>query len=268
MRTTRDYIDQSGGRLEFGKTVQFRIDPGPSIAKLTLVTNLNNDQIDQVLISLNGEGIFDLTGEQVRSWHSIRGGKAESGVFVIDYRNRRAKTPVGDFLNVLQTQPGDNLVLKIKIADQTSAQQQAGVTPEIRVLAEYAPNSGVRKTLPRVFSTLWPAGAVGRITYNQFQRGPRVRGLHLLNPALRQLEIRRDGLTRFQRTAADNVRDLEDSHLPINPESGVFSFLPACDGYFAEDVFQTASSRLEFIYDVDQAGDFPVVIDLVEILQA
>ncbi len=119
-----------------------------------------------------------------------------------------------------------------------------------------------RALIPRLYSELIPIGATGKNKFRNFNRGPRIRRLHLNGPVT-DLEILRDDVIRFERD-----KTLQDSLLAregLAPQSGYYHFDPLMYHFGIVDMLRTdAVKNFEINPTVSSAGDFEVLFETLE----
>ncbi len=245
----------------FSSQWTLNMDVGPVYKEIVLRTNLDNDQLTQILIQLNGDPIYDITGEELRMIEAYKGNYQEDGVFVIPFADLSAKTQDGQDLSELVTLAGDNLTMTVKTAAATAAQVTASLVPTLKATAVMGEAKAVRVTIPRMYSDLVPAGKTGKNVFRNFNRGPRIRRLHI-NGSVTQLEIKRNRLVRYDVDSADNDFLLKREELV--PQSGWFHFDPVKYRFALSDFLQTAGDSFEINPTVSAAGDLPVIFETVE----
>lgn len=265
----RIYGFNGGG---FNSKFSYNLDVGPTYREIVLNTNLNNDQLLQVKLTLNGDPIIDVTGEQLLMLEAYKDNPPLAGRFVIPLADNSVLTPESQNLTELVTLESDNLVLEVKTGAATAAQVSAGTVPTMEAIA--ITTSGLnldgskkqRLWIPRIYSELIPAGATGKNIYKNFNRGPRIRRLHFGNgvsTSVTALEIKRDRLTLVDDiTKADNDFLLKREEMV--PQTGYFHFDPIMSGFQLMDFLQTAGSSFEINPTVSSAGDVPILFETVE----
>ncbi len=249
----------------FGSQWTLNCDVGPTYKEMVLRTNLDNDQITQVLVQLNGDAIYDVNGEELRMVEAYKKRYQEDGVFVIPFADFSAKTQDGQDLTELVTLAGDNLTLTIKTGAATAAQTTASLVPTLKATAIMGESKPQRVVIPRMYSDLVQAGKTGKNVYKNFNRGPRIRRLHMNGPVT-ELEILRNKLKRYHLEKDDNDYILQREDL--EPQTGWYHFDPICYKFAKSDFLQTAGSSFEINPWVSSAGDVPVLFETVETVAA
>lgn len=238
------------------------MDVGPTYKELVLFTNLNNDQIRQVLIQLNGDPIYDVTGEELRVVEAYKENHQEDGVFVVPFSDFSAKTQEGQDLSELVTLEGDSLTITVKTEAATAQQVTDSLVPTLKAVAVMGESKPARITIPRMYSDLVQAGKAGKNYYKNFNRGPRIRRLHMGGNTVTALEIKRNKLSRFDLTKAENEFQLKRSE--VVPQNGYYHFDPIATKFAKSDFLQTAGTSFEINPTVSTVGDVPVLFETVE----
>jgi hypothetical protein len=246
----------------FSSQWTLNMDVGPTYKELVLRTNLNNDQIRQVLIQLNGDPIYDVTGEELRMVEAYKGNHQEDGVFVVPFADFSAKTQEGQDLTELVTLSGDNLNITVKTGAATAQQTTDSLVPTLKAFAVMGESKADRIVIPRMYSDLVQAGKTGKNVYKNFNRGPRIRRLHMASAAVTALEIKRNKLIRYDLDKADN--DFVLKRQDVVPQANHFHFDPIATKFAKSDFLQTAGSSFEINPTVSSVGDVPVLFETVE----
>lgn len=239
------------------------MDTGPTYKEILLVTNLDNDQLPQISLTLNGDTIVDVTGEELRTLEAYknRNVASDDGLFIIPLADLSAKSQEGQDLTELVTLADDNLVLEIRTGAQTAQQVTDSMVPTMEAVATMGAAKPVRVVLPRLYSELIPAGSSGLNKYRNFTRGPRIRRMHINGPVT-ELEIKRDRLTRFNLKKSHN--DYLLGREKLVPQAGFYHFDPLVTRFAVSDMLQTAGESFEINPTVSSAGDLNVLFETVE----
>jgi Viral coat protein P2 N-terminal domain len=266
----RHIFDEITGFNGGGFSSQFTLnmDVGPTYKEIVLDTNLDNDQLVQIMVTLNGDTIVDLSGEQLRMLEAYKDRFQQDGKFVIPFADMSAKTQDGQNLTELVTLEGDNLTLTVKTGAATAGQVSSSLVPTL--MGEAVMSSGVdangvkrkRVIIPRLYSELVQAGSTGRNVYKNFNRGPRIRRLHFESNVVSNLEIKRDKLVRVDISADMNSYLLKREGLV--PQANHFHFDPLMYKFAKSDFLQTAGQSFEINPTVTSVGDLPVIFETVE----
>lgn len=246
----------------FSSQFTLNMDVGPTYKEIALVTNLDNDQLPQIMVTLNGDTIYDVSGEELRSLEAYKARAQEDGKFIIPFTDFSVKTQDGQDLSELVTLPGDNLTLTVKTAAATAAQVTASLVPTLYAIAIMGATKTARITIPRMYSELVQAGATGRNIYKNFTRGPRIRRMHINSSAVTELQIKRDKIIRYHVKKADN--DYLLAREDLVPQTGYFHFDPIRTKFAISDFLQTAGNSFEINPYVSSAGDLSTLFETVE----
>lgn len=263
MRYHREELDDFSGANGFGKTKTLHLAPGPIYHELQLFTNVNNDQVEQVEVKVNGDAIYDITGDFLRKLEAYKKRYQGAGIFIVPFSDLTGRTQDGQHLSSLVTMPGDNITVKVKFGAATQAQIDANFVPEIKAVAitGSAPEGIVRQTIPRMYRETIDCGSTGKTSYKNFERGPRIRRLHIEGDVER-LEIKRDRKTRFELDAVQNTFGLKRDGR--EPQGGYFHFDPVQTGFVLADMLQTSGESFEINPTMGTAGDYEVVFETIE----
>lgn len=251
----------------FNGRFTLNMDVGPTYKEIHLRTNLDNDQLTRITLTLNGDAIVDVTGEQLRMLEAYKkansvGWTVPNGLFTIPLADFTNKSIEGQDLSGLVTVAGDNLVLEVRTAAATAAQVSSSLVPTLRADAEMGIAQPQRTLIPRLYSELIPIGATGKNKFRNFSRGPRIRRLHLNGPVT-DLEILRDDVIRFERDKV--LQDYLLEREGLAPQSGWFHFDPLMYHFGIVDMLQTAAAKnFEINPTVSSSGDFDVLFETLE----
>lgn len=261
MRYHRQELNDFSGPSGFSKTKTLHLDTGPVYHEIQLFTNVNNDQIEQVEIKVNGDAIYDITGQFLRDLEKYKNRYQAAGVFIVPFSDLTARTQDGQHMTGLVTLPGDNITVKVKFAAATSAQTTAGTVPEVTAVAITGDSVPVRELMPRMYRETIDGGKTGKVNFKTFNRGPRIRRLHLIAD-IERLEIKRDRKVRFDLTKVQNNFALR--HDGLVPVDGYYHFDPVQTRFMLADSLQTAGESFEINPTLNTAGDFEVVFEVLE----
>ena len=261
MRFNRQEISGFNGG-GFSSQWKIGLDAGPVYKKIELVTNLDNDQFTKILLTLNGKPIVNCSGTDLRMLQAFKGEYVEDGVFVIPFYDHTMKSQEGQDVTELVTLPGDNLVLTIFTGAATGAQTGASLVPTIEAYGTYGQAKAQRLVVPKIYNDLVQIGKTGENVFRNFERGPRIRRMHMESANITTLEIKRDKLTQFKLPQTANDRDLKRNGL--TPQVGYFHFDAVQEKFGLSDPLKTAGSSFEIIPTVTATGDITVLFETVE----
>ena len=177
----------------YGNQFSVNLNTGPTYKEISVRTeNVNNDQAARITLTLNGDPIVDLTGEELRMLEAYKSNYQEDGRFVIPLADFSAVTQAGQDLTGLVTLPEDNLVLNVYLGAATAQQTTDGDIPAVSAFAVMDESVATRKFIPRLYSDLIPMGKTGKNYFKNFNRGPRIRRIHFASTAVSELEVKRD----------------------------------------------------------------------------
>lgn len=261
------FDDFTGGGFSGRKNTH--ISTGPFYKEMYVETNLNNDQLTQVALTIDGDPVIDVTGDHLRMLEAYKGNHQKDGVFVIPFSDFTGRTQDGQDLTGLVTNAGENIVLSIKVGAATQAQLDAGLIPEVKAYGRMGEtrldkdgNVLKRELISRMYSDIIEAGSTGKINYSTFQRGPRLRRAHMYNANITDLEVRRDRMPLIELT-----KDQNDFLLKRNgrtPQDGIFHLDPIQTGFNMTDILKTEGDSFVISPTLSQAGDFSVLFETIE----
>ena len=267
MRFTNQQLDNVS--VPFGGKVTVHLDTGAVLSEAVLMTNLDNDQLLQAQVKLNGDVIYDLTGEDLRMIEAYKTEVSENGIFIIPFDDISAKTEDGQNLTGLVTTAQDNLTVTLKVAAATAQQVTDGDAPEIsgfiRQRARRTINAALeqRVTVPRKYVLDIDASATGLNNFSNFSRGPRIQRMHMKSANITNLIIKHNRLERWNMQTAQN--DLMLSRFGRNKQAGYLHFDAVATGFNLMDSLQTAGNSFEIKPTVTAAGNIPVLFEVLEV---
>ena len=171
--------------------------------------NLDNDQIRRVTLSMNGDSLIDVSGEVLRLIQQFKSDYIEDGKWVIPFADFSMTTQEGQNLTSLVTLPGENIVLEVETDSPTQAQIGDGLVASIRAEGILGVSQAQRLTVPRLYRDVMNGGVAGEnrfknfVNQNKTTNPVRMRRVHMLDDSIRNLEIKRNGITLFDKTLAD-----------------------------------------------------------------
>jgi hypothetical protein len=267
MRHTNQQLDNVS--IVWGGKTTMHLEMGAVLSEIILMTNMNNNQLLQAQLKLNGDVIYDLTGEDLRMIEAYKNpDEIAEGIFVIPFDDLTGKTEDGQNLTGLVTTAQDKLTLTLKIAAATSAQITDGDAPEIagfirqRGRMEIGGALEKRIFIPRKYVLDIDASAAGLNNFSTFNRGPRIQRMHMKTPHITNLTIKHNRLERWNMSTAQN--DLMLSRFKRNKQAGYMHFDAIASGFNLMDSLQTAGSSFEIKPTVAQACNIPVIFEVLE----
>lgn len=263
MRQTRKPLDSfTGGG--YSNTFKQQLDVGMTIDEIVLnTTNINDDQVEEIELVLNGDPIVSVPGSHFKDLHTHLGNATETNKFRIPFKDLSIKTDAGQTLTSLVTISTDNLVLKIKIAAATQAQVTAGSVPAINGYM-YLSASKSRLFIPRIKKEYIAIGMTGENNVKTIPTGPAIRRMFFEDGGrIDSLRMKRNNLELIDVTAEDNNADLK--YFGLNTITNKFIFAPIQTGFGMLDMLQTANAKLELLPNVSAAGDMAVIMHTLEV---
>lgn len=258
----------------FSGRFTYNLDVGPTYREIVLKTNLNNDQLTQIKLTLNGDTIYDVTGEQLLMLEAFKDNPPLAGHFVIPFADNAVLTPESQNLTELVTLEGDNLVIEVRTGAATAGQITASLIPEMAATTVTTSGRNADGTkrqrvfIPRLYSELVPAGKTGKNVYKNFNRGPRIRRLHFgdgVTTTVTNLEIKRNKLTLVD-DLSKATNDFFLKREELVPQTGYYHFDPMMSGFALMDFLQTAGESFEINPTVSSANDVSVLFETVEVV--
>lgn len=252
----------------FNSRFTLHLDAGPTYDGVHLQTNLNNDQITRVVLELNGDPIVDVDAKYLRTLEAYKGRPTPNGRFYIPLVDHTMNTEDGQMSTGLVTLSNrgdgsaDNLVLQVYTGAATAAQVAANTVPELKGYFVSSPARATRSIIPRLTTEVLPAGSTGWVNYRNFNRGPRIRRMHIMTNNVDELEIWRDKIKRFGLDKSTNNYLLQREKRV--PQANVFHFDPVRYGWGIRDSLQTQANSFEVKTHHSSAGDFEVLFETVE----
>jgi len=266
MRHTLQQLDNVS--IVWGGKTTIHLDTGAVLSEIVLGTNLNNNQLLQVQVKLKGDVIYDLTGEDLRMLEAYKNKALPNGTFVIPFDDMSGKTEDGQNLTGLVTTAQDNLTLILKIGAKTAQQDTDGVNPQIggfirqRARKVIGGELEVRTLMPRKYVLDIDASATGMNNFSTFPRGPRIQRMHMKSANITSLIVKHNRLERWNMLTTQS--DLMLSRFGRTKQDGYMHFDAIASGFNLMDSLQTAGSSFEIKPTVSQAGNIPVLFEVLE----
>ena len=275
MRHTEIDFDSFNGSSANGYNGRFNLQlpAGITYKEITLHgANLNNDQIRRVTLSMNGDSLIDVTGSVLRMIQRFKSDYLEDGKWVIPFADFSMTTQEGQNLTSLVTLPGENIVLEVETDAPTQAQTDGRSVTAIRAEGILGVSQTQRITVPRIYRDVMNGGVAGEnrfknfVNQNKTANPVRIRRTHMLDDSVRNLEIKRNGITLFDKTRDDQNYSLR--RFGKSPQQGVYHFDPVKTDFGVADPLRTQGSTFEMIVTKDNVGDFEAIFETLEILPA
>lgn len=275
MRHTEIDFDSFNGSSANGYNGRFNLQlpAGITYKEITLHgANLNNDQIRRVTLSMNGDSLIDVTGSVLRMIQRFKSDYLEDGKWVIPFADFSMTTQEGQNLTSLVTLPGENIVLEVETDAPTQEQVDGRSVAAIRAEGILGVSQTQRITVPRIYRDVMNGGVAGEnrfknfVNQNKTANPVRIRRTHMLDDSVRNLEIKRNGITLFDKTLADQNYSLR--RFGKSPQAGVYHFDPVKTDFGVADPLRTQGSTFEMIVTKDNVGDFEAIFETLEILPA
>ncbi len=275
MRHTEIEFDAFNGSSANGYNGKYNLQlpAGITYKEMTIHgTNLNNDQLRRVTLSLNGDSLIDVTGEVLRMIQEFKKESIRDGKWIIPFSDFSMTTQEGQNLTSLVTLPGENVILEIETDAPTAQQANDNTVASIRAEGVLGISQTQRLTVPRIYRDVMNGGVAGENRFKNFVNQNRttnpvlIRRSHLMDGSIENLEIKRNGITLFDKTLDDQNYSLE--RFGLAPQQGIYHFDAVKTAFGVADPLRTQGSSFEFIPTKTQVGDFEVIFETLELLPA
>lgn len=233
-------------------------------------TNLNNNQLRRITLSLNGDSIMDISGEVLRMIQKYKNETLRDGKWVIPFTDFSMTTQEGQNLTSLVTLPGENVILEVETGAPSSTQASGNKVASLRAERILGVSQTQRLTLPRIYRDVMNGGVAGEnrfknfVNQNRTTNPVRIRRAHLLDGSIKNLEIKRNGITLFDKTLGDQNYSLE--RFGKAPQVDIYHFDAVKTDFGVADPLRTQGSTFELIPTKTAVGDFEVIFETIEIL--
>ncbi len=273
MRHTEIDFDSFNGSSANGYNGRFNLQlpAGITYKEITIHgNNLNNNQIRRITLSMNGDSLVDVTGEVLRMIQRFKGNYIEDGKWVIPFTDFEMTTQEGQNLTSLITLPGENIILEIETDAPTQAQVDANAVASIRAEGILGVSQTQRLTVPRIYRDVMNGSVAGEnrfrnfVNQNKTTNPVRIRRTHMFDGSINNLEIKRNGITLFDRPINDNNYSLR--RFGKTPQDGIYHFDPVKTNFGIADALRTQASTFEMIVNKSAVGDFEAIFETLEVL--
>lgn len=276
MHVIHKLIDQQFDHLMYSVLATLRLDAGIKYQELVLrATNIDNDQIEYVELTVNGNVKYRVSGDFLRSLEAFKNHHQEDGVFVIPFGDLSARTIDGQRLSALQTLPGDNVILKIKLKAATGAQTSGNLSPVIDVYAAMykvptvnANGNMVRGLIPRMYTDVLTIGKTGRVVIKPFMNvsPKRLRRLHFESDNITEIELIQRGVTVYKEKVEQlnfNLKRVDD-RLSRTPQAGYTHLDFTRAGWAASDLVDTNYGEIELALTVSDGASIDMIVEALD----
>ncbi len=232
--------------------------------------NLNNNQLRRVTLSMNGDSLIDVTGTVLRMVQRFKSDYIEDGKWVIPFADFSMTTQEGQNLTSLVTLPGENIILEVETDAPTQDQVDNQLVASIRAEGILGISQTQRLTVPRMYRDVMNGGVAGEnrfknfVNQNRTTNPVRIRRAHMLDDSISNLEIKRNGITLFDKPLNDQNYSLR--RFGKAPQAGIYHFDPVKTDFGVADPLRTQGSTFEMIVTKEQVGDFEAIFETLEIL--
>ncbi len=219
---------------------------------------------------MNGDSLIDVTGEVLRMIQRFKGDYIEDGKWVIPFTDFEMTTQEGQNLTSLITLPGENIILEIETDAATQAQTDANTVASIRAEGILGVSQTQRLTVPRIYRDVMNGSVAGEnrfrnfVNQNKTTNPVRIRRTHMFDASINNLEIKRNGITLFDRPVDDNNYSLR--RFGKTPQDGIYHFDPVKTNFGIADALRTQASTFEMIVNKTAVGDFEAIFETLEVL--
>lgn len=273
MRHTEIDFDSFNGSSANGYNGRFNLQlpAGITYKEITIhSTNLNNNQIRRVTLSMNGDSLIDVTGDVLRMIQRFKSDHIEDGKWIIPFTDFSMTTQEGQNLTSLVTLPGENIILEIETDAPTQAQIDANSVASIRGEGILGVSQTQRVAVPRIYRDVMNGGVAGEnrfrnfVNQNKTTNPVRIRRTHMIDDSITNLEIKRNGITLFDRPLGDNNYSLR--RFGKAPLDGIYHFDAVKTDFGIADALRTQASTFEMIVEKSAVGDFEAIFETLEVL--
>jgi len=232
--------------------------------------NITIAQIERISLTLNGDEIVRVTGEELDLIRKSAGLHTDAKHLVIPFTDVSQKFLNSQDYSELVTIVGENLVLKIDTADKLADGSQDGKVAEITARAKFAGMREARIRLPRIFGDGMSGTRAGENRYtglatqNKSSNPSRIQRIFVQTDRCVNLELQRNRQTIFDKSLAENNFDLEVNNQVV--PDGAYLYDAVQEGAAASDALGI-TQNFEFIAELKTAGDFNVLFQTVEVLK-
>jgi len=275
MRHTEIDFDAFNGSSANGYNGKFNLQlpAGITYKEITIHgENLGNEQLRRVTLSLNGDSIVDVTGEVLRTIQKYKGEAIRNGKWVIPFSDFSMTTQEGQNLTSLVTLPGENVILEVETDVASPSQKNGNKVASIRAEGVLGISQTQRLTVPRIYRDVMNGGVAGEnrfknfVNQNRTTNPVRIRRAHMFDGSINNLEIKRNGITLFDKTKDDQNYSLE--RFGKIPQTGIYHFDAVKTDFGVADPLRTQGSTFEMIPTKTAVGDFEVIFETLEVLPA
>lgn len=273
MRHTEIEFDAFNGASASGYEGKFNLQlpAGITYKEITIHgTNLEENQIKRVSLSLNGDSLIDVSGDVLHMIQDYKNEHYEPDKWVIPFADFSMTLQEGQNMTSLVTLPGENIILEVETDSATAAQTAGSVVASIRAEGILGISQNQRVTVPRIYRDIMNGSVAGEnrfknfVNQNKTANPVRIRRAHLMDANVGNLEIKRNGITLFDKTLGDQNYSL--SRFGKNPQANTYHFDAVKTGFGVADPLRTQGSSFEMIVTKSAPGDFEVIFETLEIL--
>ncbi|MBX2809386.1 MAG: hypothetical protein KTR20_12225, partial [Cellvibrionaceae bacterium] len=170
----------------------------------------------------------------------------------------------------LITLPGENIILEIETDAPTQQQIDGNAVASIRAEGILGVSQTQRLTVPRIYRDVMNGSVAGEnrfrnfVNQNKTTNPVRIRRTHMFDGSINNLEIKRNGITLFDRPVNDNNYSLR--RFGKAPQENIYHFDAVKTDFGIADALRTQASTFEMIVNKTAVGDFEAIFETLEVL--
>ena len=249
--------------------LNLRLPVGSTYREITMkLVNLLISQVTLITLSLNGDEFMRFSGADLDMLRKAGGVHTTDDRLVIPFTDTTQSTMESQNFSELVTVPGENFVIKVETGERISPAQDNKVAA-IELRAKLAPARAARVKLPRLYTDGMNGQRAGEVRYNNFANqnksgNPiRIQRIFIANPDCSNLILRRNRLDMYDKSLEENNFDLKSNGQV--PPADTYLYDATQEGFAATDAVD-AVGDFEFVAQLEQAGDFNVMFQTVEVM--
>ena len=229
-------------------------------------TAMTKADFTNIKIKANAKVIFDDSGSNIDARMQYRGIAANASFLTMDFDEIKAKSIVGQQLGAIDTTAGiSQLTGEFTIAGATAPTIEGWAqvsAPQVQANGASLPERGL---IAKVLNFNHNFGAAGKfpldIPYGK-QGGTIVKRLHLFGATVTAVEIKKNGITIHDSTAA--VESFNQTEYGRVPQAGVYTVDFVKDGNMSNALNTANANTMEYYATVSGAGNVQVVAELLD----
>lgn len=258
---------------------QLQLETGVTYKEIVMrLTNITPEQITRVKIVKDGDNLYDVSGEFLKSLQKYKDRYINDSWLVIPFADFEMLTQKAQNMTSLVTLPLENWFIKIETGEATDTQKNNNDVAQIdlRAVTTANPQWG-RLYLPRMYEDTIPANRTGEIRskafveQNKTGNSTAIRRAHLLSGAVEEFAILQDEKVVHEKDAILNKYDIEREEFKpqtfTNAEGqqeSVYHFDPSKTRFGFVDKLITDAGSFEMRLKINKPRDIPVIYEVVE----